>query len=486
MTSQVVDQSPSEPRLHRALYVVKYLRAMVLNLILVVIATVLFVVVGVDNVYFLADDSIKALKALIVQQAGGQFGSSFPLIVASVTGVMLLVFFIWMYLSIVNVWRISLRIQAVYMLVSVLFAPLWAWSLLRFSFENLSLMFSTMAALSYVLMIVIVLDFVFALWRVSSSPEPSSFVATLDRRLAPSFWVFANKLVDLPRTPLRNWRTATAYVLSFGGQILQIATILYLISLGGASTKLGQIAVSCDPANITACYGQSSIWSHQILLWLVLSLLAGLPAAALMQSAAKRLGGLSVSDVLKSSDKRFILYLRPFDTDSVILPRPRLPLLSKLISFRPFPVLVEEELFDVADGYRPLIAVGKPSGTHSQVGGLAYRDYVDDSNWQNYILDKIRRAESIVILLKNSIGVRWELSRVLEEGAMPKTLFLFPPEAKEPERWQNLAREVLPFPRVFQSQALGFYFDNDTLVEIVNRNWTATSYRTAFSYFLAR
>jgi hypothetical protein len=205
-----------------------------------------------------------------------------------------------------------------------------------------------------------------------------------------------------------------------------------------------------------------------------------------MQSAAKRLGGLSVSEVLKSSGERFILYLRPFDADNVILPRPRLPLLSKLLSFHPFPVLVEEELFDVADGYRPLIAVGKPSGTHSQVGGLAYRDYLHDSNWQSYILDKIRCADSIVILLKDSAGVRWELSRVLQEGAMAKTLFLFPPEAKEPERWQTLARGVLPFRVEFRSRPLGFYFDNDNLVEIVNSNWTATSYRTAFSSFLVR
>jgi hypothetical protein len=272
MASQVVDQSPSEPRLHRALYIVKYLRAMVLNQILVVIATVLFIVAGVDNVYFLADDSIKGLKALkpqMLQQAGGPFGSSFSLIVFSATLVMSgLLFFIWMYLSIVNVRRISLRIQGIFLLVSVFFAPVWAWPLLRFSFENLSPMFSTIAALSYALMIVIVLDFVIALWRVSSSPERSSFLAMLDRRLAHSLWAFVNKLVDLPRTPLRNWRTSAAYVLSFCAQILQIATILYLISLGGASAKLSQFAVSCAPSNIAACSRQSLILSHQILLWL--------------------------------------------------------------------------------------------------------------------------------------------------------------------------------------------------------------------------
>jgi hypothetical protein len=70
--------------------------------------------------------------------------------------------------------------------------------------------------------------------------------------------------------------------------------------------------------------------------------LLGMRVAAFMQSAAKTLGGLGVSDVLKSPDDRFALYLRAFDTDEVILPKLRLPLLSKLFTMRPFPVRVEE------------------------------------------------------------------------------------------------------------------------------------------------
>jgi hypothetical protein len=78
----------------------------------------------------------------------------------------------------------------------------------------------------------------------------------------------------------------------------------------------------------------------------------------LAASTAKRLGGLSISDVLKRPDDPFLLYLR-VDTDDVVLPTPRLSAAQPFLSFRPFPVRVEEELFDVADGYRPLIAVGK-------------------------------------------------------------------------------------------------------------------------------
>jgi len=176
------------------------------------------------------------------------------------------------------------------------------------------------------------------------------------------------------------------------------------------------------------------------------------------------------------------------------LPRPRLPLISSLFSFRPFPVRIEEELFDVADGYKPLIAVGKPGGSKAVLGGLAYRAYLDDSEWQKYVADKIRRANRIVILIKNTDGVRWEFTRVIAEGAIFKTLFLFDPAVGDPAEWKTLADMVVSLLQSagvalqgfeFQFQPIGFFFHRGALVEIANTNRTATSYRTAFSHFLA-
>jgi hypothetical protein len=86
-------------------------------------------------------------------------------------------------------------------------------------------------------------------------------------------------------------------------------------------------------------------------------------------------------------------------------------------------VRIEEELFDVADGYRPLIAVGKPGGSKEIQGGLAYRTFLEHADWKDYVADKIRRAEKIVVVVKDSEGVRWELARILREGAARKTLF---------------------------------------------------------------
>src|ERR1700751_469622 len=343
--SIAIDQTASELRLHRVLYCVKYLRAMLLNLILVLVASALFVFAHIEGVYPLADDSIHNLKA---QMENNPYGPWFTVWVGSFTFVFLLAFFFWVYLSITRVWRVALKLQAAFLVVCILLVPVWAWPQLNFSYENLSPLFSGLATLSFGLNIIIVLDIVIALWGAAASPERSSFVATLDPRLAPNVWTYLNKLLDLPRTPFQSWRTMVSYMLAFAGTVLLLASIMHLITIGNVSSKLGQLFAECGPTTMANCAAQSSIWAQQILLSLGIAFI-GIRVAALMQTVAKRLGVLSVSDVIKRPGDRFVLYLRPFDTDDVILPKPRLPLLSKLLSFRPFPVRIEEELFDVAD-----------------------------------------------------------------------------------------------------------------------------------------
>ena len=216
--------------------------------------------------------------------------------------------------------------------------------------------------------------------------------------------------------------------------------------------------------------------------------------AMLVQSSARKLGSLSVSEALGDSKRRYILYLRSFTADEIILPKPRLPVLSKVLSLRPFPVHIEEELFDVTDGYLPLIAVGRPGGSQELIGGLAYRDYLKDENWQTYVREKILAADSIVLLLNSTGGVLWELENVLSNSAFSKTVFLIDPRAKDNELWQNLTKRIIPmFAKAgvlapdfqFAGHPIGFYFSGDKLVEVENTNWSATSYRTALSHYLS-
>jgi hypothetical protein len=494
---QTIDQTASETVLNRVLWLVKFLRAMVIHVLLALVCALLYFAAGIDGLYPFATDMVQAMRAQAIQNQldGGAIGPAAYAIAATVLFVAMLGLLLWIYVSITNVRRYALRFQAVLWLVICMLGIPGTWRQVQFAFENLDLSFAVLAAAGAGLTALVVpVSVVFALWSVARSPERSSFVATLDPRLAPGVWTYLNKLLDLPRAPWRRLQTSIAYVLALAGALLLIASMMYLITAGSTFNKLGALAIACTHSDLMPeCVAVSSRWARDIPFFLILSVV-GVKVAALLQSTAKRLGGLSVADVLRRPDDRFLLYLRPFDADDVILPKPRLPLLSSLLSLRPFPVRIEEELFDVADGYRPLIAVGKPGGAKATPGGMAYRTYLDDSEWQDYVAERIRHAERIVMLVKDSNGVRWELARVIREGATPKTLFLLDPAVRTAKDWEVLQAMVRPLLETagvaeaelqFRCQPIGFYFQGGRLVEIVNSNRTATSYRTAFSHFLA-
>lgn len=499
MDMETIDQTPSETALHRVLWLIKFLRALVLHVLLALIAVPLYFLAGITNLSPLATDMFRVLRAQALQD--GQQPIPIPgpwgdVLMASLMVLVMLGIVTWFYRSITNVRRRTLKFLALLWLAICLINVPGAWQNVRFAFASLDFQFAVLAAFGVAMTVVVVpLCVVFAVLTVARSPEPSSFVATLDPRLAPGFWVYVNKFLDLPRTPLKTLPTAAAYALALAGALLLIESMMYLLTAGSTSGKLGALALVCQRREVLPdCMAQSSRWARSIPLFLLVAII-GVKVAAFLQSSAKRLSGLSVAEVLKRPNDPFLLYLRPFDTDDVILPTPRLPLLSSFLSYRPFPVRIEEELFDIADGYRPLIAVGKPGGSKETPGGLAYRTYLEDSEWQAYVAEKIRDAERIVLLLKDSAGVRWELERVIRESAAAKTLFLLDPAIKDAADLEALAGTVVPLLQgagiappgfSFESRPIGFYFQGGKLVEIVNRNRTATSYRTAFSYFLSR
>jgi hypothetical protein len=171
------------------------------------------------------------------------------------------------------------------------------WPEVRFAFESLDWQFAALAAFGSAMTLFIVPMLVaIALWSGAGSPERSSFVATLDPRLAPGFWAYVNKLLDLPRTPLRTLPTAAAYALAFAGALLLIESMMYLLTAGSTSNKLATLAIVCQHRDLLAdCVAQSERWARQIPLFLLLAV-AGVKVAAFLQSTAKRLGGLSVAD----------------------------------------------------------------------------------------------------------------------------------------------------------------------------------------------
>lgn len=490
MDRLTLDQAPSESVLLRVLYVIKFLRALVLHVVLAGIAFAVWKLTGVIGLYPTADNTIRSLRANAIMNRQEGVDPTLWVIALFICFAIAFGLLVWMYRAITAVRPIALKFLAAAALAFMLFLIVNARDELQFAFLHLDRSFAVLATIGVLGPIGFLAVAAASLWQVSRVPERSSFVATLDPRLAPGPWAYVNKLLDLPRTPLQTPRTALAYVLALTGAIVLVMSLMHLLTVGGASNATSTFRSICKDDLLPNCVAISSKLALQ-LAWTLPLAVVGIKAAAWLQSLAKRLGGLSVSDVLKHPDDRFVLYLRPFDTDDVVLPTPKLPPWSRLFSYRPLAVRVEEELFDVADGHLPLIAVGKPGTQDATEGGVAYRAFLADSEWQGYVADKIRRAERIVLVMKASAGVRWEIERVVAEGAAVKTLFLFDPALADAER-AELERTLAPVRRgseagdaAIDARAIGFWFRGATRVEVVNANRSATSYRTAFSTFLA-
>lgn len=490
--SVLLDHGSSERRLHRALYVLRYLRAVSLNITLVAAAVALSGAFGLSGLYPVADNILSALDAQLDPQLVGALPGWLVPTTIAVMVLLMTGFFVWTFFSIVRLWRWALRFQAA---IAVAIAVFWTYndSMLRtlgFGLRAMDPLFAGLAVLASVVVFVVAMDIAFALGAASFARDDASFRAAFDRRLIRSRWTALNRFLDFPRTPLRSWRVGLAWGLDAAAALILVASVVYLLSVGSVQNKLSTLEGVCGVDRIAACRAQSRAEALEIIAWMGIALI-GLKGAGLLQSLSRMLGAVGVDRALDRPEAAFLLYLRPFDADDVALPKPRLPFLSAVFAFRPFPARVEEELFDVSDGFLPLIAVGKP-GSRAQ-GRSAHRAFLDDADWRDFVRDKIRRAAGVAILLKDTEGVRWELSTLLAEGAATRTLFLFDPAARDEAVWRRLAGEALDALRGaglvapdfrFRSRALGFWLTEDGVVEIRNPGWSATSYRTAFSEFL--
>ena len=332
MTSISLNQTESEKRLNRILWLVKFLRALIVHCILILLAIGLYMAFGIAVLYPVVISVIDFLRA---HQADSDT-MAISVIFIVLLFLLIIAFFVWLYLSITRVKRKSVKVLAIFTFaLCILWLPVSALSFL-FSYNHLDPLFTILFGIFVAFYLWWYADVSIGLWKVSTSPDVYSFVATLDPRLTQGIWAHFNKLLDLPRTPLRTWRNGAAYLLSFGSYILLIASLMYFLTFGYLQTKLTQLQSECNPENMPLCAMQSSAFAKHIGLWIILAFI-GARLAILVQSGARKLSSLSVGKALGDSKQRYILYLRSFTADETILPKPRLPLLSKVLSLRPFP-----------------------------------------------------------------------------------------------------------------------------------------------------
>src|SRR5260370_40056669 len=108
MTSISLDQTESEKRLHRILYYVKVLRAQILRSVLIILAIGFYMAFGITGLDPAVKDGINTFRPYVEGPERSLF-----IVVIVISTLLFFGFVVWLCMSIVRVWRKSLKAQSI-------------------------------------------------------------------------------------------------------------------------------------------------------------------------------------------------------------------------------------------------------------------------------------------------------------------------------------------------------------------------------------
>jgi hypothetical protein len=133
--------------------------------------------------------------------------------------------------------------------------------------------------------------------------------------------------------------------------------------------------------------------------------------------------------------------------------------------------------------FGPVVAIGRPREALAPLG--AARDYVGDETWQGEVETRIRDASVVVLILGQSAGLTWEMSRVAALGQLHKLLVVFPPVDDLAARWsrsldndRQSGTPMLP-PGIEPDRTLALIYADDMTPIVVTGPRDEWSYETA-------
>jgi hypothetical protein len=145
----------------------------------------------------------------------------------------------------------------------------------------------------------------------------------------------------------------------------------------------------------------------------------------LLFAIAKRLAARRIWQERPATSRRPILFLRSFEDDQFDFKRPWFDLLGRWLGLWSFRRNADEVLIDEFARDGEIIALGHPGETRTPFG--AARRYVDHDVWQGVVRDAVKGAAAVVVAAGQTPGLKWEYELLKREGALDKTIFLFPP-----------------------------------------------------------
>ncbi|MBI1385551.1 MAG: hypothetical protein GC150_11635 [Rhizobiales bacterium] len=266
-----------------------------------------------------------------------------------------------------------------------------------------------------------------------------------------SHGVLAYELATMPRAPddprrlidvldAPRWQRAGGGTEDLGMPARIPARIPFL---GPVLSGIGLLGIAAMPVLLTLQGLASELespWAEPLAEWAALFLI-GLPASGALLVLGRRLSQPDANTLLAGDDRPPILLLRSFaDDDRAVRGK---NVLARYVYFgllkdRRLEAVAADELSRVG----PFIAIGQPGERLPRLG--AARAYFDDDNWQAAVLDWMRGAAMIVVVVGRTPWVRWELETIAANGLATRSLLVCPPddEAGRAARWE-LARESL-------------------------------------------
>jgi hypothetical protein len=141
---------------------------------------------------------------------------------------------------------------------------------------------------------------------------------------------------------------------------------------------------------------------------------------------ARRAAMLPGSALTRKDTRPIVLYLRSFHDDTKIKLRARATN-GRILPERLLKIPFEEVVTDHLWGYGPVLAIGDPRTKSKPLPLGAARDYVDDSTWEQKVIELMRDAAMVVVVAGGTQGLAWEIDTIVEHGLLGKLVLLLPP-----------------------------------------------------------
>src|SRR5438552_15113427 len=173
--------------------------------------------------------------------------------------------------------------------------------------------------------------------------------------------------------------------------------------------------------DVPAFKGLDELW-WILLPSLALFLLVARVGFRLLRSGWKY-DAVSAEQLLASDPRPPVVYLRSFEADDEIFPRPdgfwskaATILIGYAVTFSP-----EQELAEILNHVGPVIAIGKPGEPLPELG--AARLYVGDADWKAKVTDMMARSRLVIIRTGSTPKLEWEIDQAMTR--VPRRLLIF-------------------------------------------------------------